>query len=288
MSVPPVDLNVPDDVRLRLTHGCLELIARRAGVRALHIKGVALHPRLAAGRAPSTDCDLLVDPAGVGACAASLIDGGWEARTRFEHGSVFGHAATYYHPRWGTVDLHRAFPGLDVGAQRAFELLWDRRERIGLGSVDCAVPDLLAQRLILLVHAARDATGRRGHDVGVAWEELDAEQRAQVEDLAAQLGARVPLAFATGRPDAASGLPGEHLWAALHRDADPTTVWRARLRDARGRSVRETMRVLVSALRVNPDHLELRLGRAPTRREMRQEWWRRWGRALRRWRGTDD
>lgn len=55
-------VRVPDQVRLRLAHGVLEHLAGSVGAPVLHVKGVALHPGLAAGRGRSTDCDLLVAP----------------------------------------------------------------------------------------------------------------------------------------------------------------------------------------------------------------------------------
>ncbi|MCL6423228.1 nucleotidyltransferase family protein [Brachybacterium sp. JHP9] len=273
-------LAVPTDVLLRLSHACLEHVAGGAGVRILHVKGVSLHPELSAGRGASSDCDVLVDPAGVSALVQELLDQGWEQRTHFEQGSVFGHAATFYSPVWGTVDLHRHFPGLEADPARTFEEFWSRRETVELGGWDCAVPDLVSQRLLLLVHAARDAMGRRDGDLASAWTALDDAERAQLDALADRLGARVPLAIVTGRPERARGLHGKHLWEAVHRDANPTEVWRARLRDARG--VRERVRVLLSAAHVNRDHLEIRLGHPPTPEELRREWWERWPRGLRR------
>lgn len=102
MSSP---VRVPDRTRLRLAHGCLDHLARAAGVRVLHLKGEALDPALSEGRAASTDCDVLVDPARVSACTSALAADGWEQVTTFEHGSVFGHAATFHHRVWGTVDV---------------------------------------------------------------------------------------------------------------------------------------------------------------------------------------
>ncbi|MGP5290925.1 nucleotidyltransferase family protein [Brachybacterium tyrofermentans] len=273
-------VQVPAQTRLRLAHGCLDHLAREAGVRILHLKGVSLHPSLAEGRSPSTDCDVLVDPAQVGLYCQVLAAHDWQQITTFEHGSVFTHAATFHHQVWGTVDVHRTFPGLEHDPAVTFERLWDAHEQVDLGGIACAAPDLTAQRLLLLVHAARDAMGRARHDVRVSWTEVDADGRARIDALAMELGAVVPLALVTDRPELAVGQPDEHLWRAVHRRANPTEVWMARLRDARGPSRRA--RILVEAVRVNRDHLGLRLGRVPTRQEVRREWWARWGRFLRR------
>lgn len=272
-------VRVPDQVRLRLAHGVLEHLAGSVGAPVLHVKGVALHPGLAAGRGRSTDCDLLVAPDAVDRLVRALERAGWEPVTSFAAGSVFGHAAALHHPLWGTVDLHRAFPGLDEDPRATFARFWAGREQVALGGRSCPVPDLDAQRLLLLVHAARDAGGHGRHDVRVAWEDVDEAARSRVDALAAELGGVVPLAIATGRPERAAGRPGVHLWTALHEHADATTVWRARLRDASG--PRERLRLLTEALRINPDHLALRLGHPPSPAERRREWWARWGRALR-------
>lgn len=282
---------VPERTRLRLAHACLQHLAGADGAtaRVLHLKGESLHPLLSAGRPASTDCDLLVHPDDLAAFERALVAHGWERRTTFEQGSVFGHAAAYFHPVWGTIDLHRSFPGLDRDPRATFGALWADRVLVDLGGHACATPDLRAQRLVLLVHAARDAMGRREHDTQVAWTDAHEAERDAVDALAERLGAQVPLALVTSRPERAAGLPGEHVWAAVHADANPTEVWRARLRDARGVGV---LRVLLEATRVNRDHLELRLGHAPSRAELRAEWWDRLRRGLprlvrRRRRGSD-
>ena len=271
----------PVQTRLRLAHGCLEHLARGAGVRLLHVKGEALDPQLGANRYISSDCDVLVHPRDVSRYTRILIENGWERRTQFEHGSVFGHAATYYSPVWGTVDLHRCFPGLDRDPAATFEALWSAHTERLMGGVRCPVPSLTKQRLLLLVHAARDSSGRRHHDLQVSWNEVADEEHRRLDALADELGATVPLAIVTGRPERATGLPGERTWRAVHADLNPTEVWKARLSDARREPLRFA-RLLLSATRVNPDHLALRLGHPPSAEEMRHEWWRRCGRGRRR------
>ncbi|MGO1504476.1 MAG: nucleotidyltransferase family protein [Brachybacterium sp.] len=271
-------VQVPAQTRLRLAHGCLDHLAREAGVRVLHLKGVSLHPVLAAGRAPSSDCDVLVEPGRVEAFGAVLTAHQWEQVTSYEHGSVFTHAAAFHHQVWGTVDVHRTFPGLDRDPSLTFETLWAERGSATLGGIACPVPSLTAQRLLLLVHAARDAMGRARHDVRVSWTEADAAERGRIDALAEKFGAAMPLALVTDRPELAAGQPDEHLWRAVHRRASSTDVWKARLRDATG--VRRKARILVEAVRVNRDHLGLRLGHVPSGREVRREWWARWRRLL--------
>lgn len=278
------DLGVPLLTRLRMEHACLQFLADRADVRILHIKGEAWHPTLAEGRPPSSDADVLVAPTDVRRYEKALTETGWELFTSFAHGSVFRHAATYYHPVWGTVDLHQHFPGLDRDPALTFDTFWDTREQVELGGYPVNVPGLLEQRVLMLTHAARDAMGRGARDARVAWDDASEDEKAQIDALAEKLGARVPVALVSGRPERATGQPGAHLWEALHRNAHPTEVWQARLADARG--VIGHARVLVEALRVNPDHLALRLGHRPDAREIRREWFARWGRAIPRLVGT--
>ncbi|UEJ81117.1 nucleotidyltransferase family protein [Brachybacterium halotolerans subsp. kimchii] len=274
-SLPPL----PVTVRLRLAHGCLDHLARDTGVRVLHVKGPALDPVLAEGRGPSSDCDILVEPGRAEDFCAALRSHGWDQVTSFEHGSVLGHAATFHHTTWGTVDVHRSFPGLDSDPGATFSRMWSGRRLIELGGQQCAVPALEMQRLVLLVHAARDAMGRRAHDVRVAWDSLDDDGRDRLDSLADELGGRVPIALVTDRPERARGVRGVALWTALHEKASPSAVWWARLREAG--SMRERLEVLGAALRLNPEHLALRLGHPPTPAELRRESWGRWGRAAR-------
>lgn len=271
--------NLPRAVLLRLAHGCLETIAQGAGARILHVKGEAMDPLLAEGRGTSTDCDVLVHPDDLDAFVAALRGAGWEQRTHFAAGSVFGHAATFYSRVWGTVDVHRHFPGLDLDARRTFEVLAAPGARTDLGGVACPVPDLTGQRLVMLVHAARDHMGRRARDIERAWGTATDEERSAVDALARDLGALVPIVLVTGRDELAAGGRDEHLWRAMLRDADPTAVWWARLRDAR--TAPAALRVLAQALRVNRDHLAIRLGHEPTPEEIRRDWWERWGRGFR-------
>lgn len=110
MSSP---VQVPATTRLRLAHGCLDHLARRADVRVLHLKGAALDPSLAEGRAPSTDCDVLVEPHRAQQFCDVLAAHGWRRVTSFAHGSVFGHAArdTMGRVRLRTVRVTRDHPG---------------------------------------------------------------------------------------------------------------------------------------------------------------------------------
>lgn len=267
---------VPVGTRLRLAHGALELIAQDADAPVLHVKGEALHEELATGRRRSTDCDVLVHPDRVDAFCAALEGAHWRQLTHFAHGSVFMHAATFHHDVWGTVDVHRSFPGLELDPTATFTAFWADRTEILIGGVKCAVPSLEHQRLLLLVHAARDSQGRAPHDLEVGWTRLGTAERAGIDAVAEELGAMVPIALVTGRPELARGGRQEHLWTALHTGQDARGIRLAMLRDVS--TPRDVALLLREVARVNPDHLALRLGHPPTRQELRREWWARWPR----------
>ncbi|MGQ4538374.1 nucleotidyltransferase family protein [Dermabacteraceae bacterium P7074] len=209
----------------------------------------------------------------------SLEANGWELYTHFEHGSVFQHAATYYHSVWGTVDVHRSFPGLDRNPAATFASLWRNREAIELGSWECYRPSLTGQRLLLLVHAARDQMGKAAHDIQTCWTDLSAAERDTLRDFTAELGGEVALAAAIGEIETMREHRSYRLWKAVSNRANPTEVWIARLLRAHG--IKSKVRIIWQAMHVNPDHLRIRLGRIPTEEDMRHERWDRWHRTFR-------
>ena len=275
----------PMKVRLRFTHALMESFAQASNTRILHIKGVALHSSLAAGRHSSSDADILVDPSRVLPFVQHMVDHGWQRRSHFESGSVFEHAAAYYHPVWGTVDVHRSWPGLDADPCATFDAWYEESTRMSMAGHDVKVPSLLDQRLLLLLHAARDPQGRTSHDFNKAWAEVPDGERADIEQRAAELGGSVPLMILTDEGDGrrralVENAEGFHLWEAMGRGANPTEVWTALVRDAHGPAAKA--RIVMSALRVNRDHLAVRLGHEPSPQEIRTEWRERLGRGVRR------
>lgn len=265
----------PIQTRLRITHALLDHMGTRAGVRVLHVKGVTLSGILAEGRKSSTDCDVLVHPDDVSTYISTLTAAGWEVRTRFEHGSVFEHAATLYHDVWGTVDVHRAFPGVDADPAATFEKWWEVREIVQLGGHDIATLSDVDQRVMLILHAARSGVDGRPRDVRVAWDDACETQREQIEKRAIELGGKVPFMIVTDPGDGTrratvAGSEDYALWDAVGRGADATEIWTIRLRSAN--SLTEKAAVLWRAAHVNRDHLGIQLGHEPTRAEIAQEW----------------
>ena len=80
-------------------------------------------PGLRAEGRQSSDVDVLVRPSHLARLAEALEWVGWEKRTDFATGSVFAHAANWWHDDWGWVDVHVHWPGVTVDAEQAFDVL---------------------------------------------------------------------------------------------------------------------------------------------------------------------
>jgi hypothetical protein len=269
---------VPLPVRVQLAHAAVEWLARDVGVDVLHIKGPAVAPGLRTRGGSGTDVDVIVRPDGVGRLMEALGRHGWRVETTFDAGSAFDHAANLYHPSWGLLDVHRHYPGMERDPASAFAVLWERRQHVELGHVRCAVPDPLAQSLVLLLHAARSGRGEHP-DVAPNWTDRSDEDRRALRELAARTGATVGLAAATGTLHEHAGDPEAALWEVFAHPGDRLDEWHARWRAARGPRAKAS--VAVRSLGVNRYYLRVRLGREPTRADVAREFVRRLGRAAR-------
>lgn len=277
MSEPAV---VPTPVRVELAHAAVQRLAEEIGVEVLHIKGPAVHPGLRTRPSTGSDVDVIVRPDGVGSLMQALHEHGWEVETTFETGSAFDHAANLYHPSWGLLDVHRHYPGMHHDPSHAFATLWRSRMSLDLGHVPCPVPAPLAQSLVLLLHSARSVGAGPDHpDVAPNWTDRTPQERDGIRALAAETGATVALAAATGTLDDFAGSPEAALWEVFAHGGDRLDEWGARLRSARG--ARAKASVAVRSLAVNRYYLGQRLGHSPSRGEVLAEFFRRFGAAAR-------
>ena len=270
---------------IRFAHASLQVLAEDRGIDLLHIKGPAVDDSLLDRRVAedadgpdvlnpvttvvprfSVDADVLVRPSHVPALFDVMHRHGWSTKFRFEDGSAFEHAATMEHPFLAPVDVHRTFPGVRLEPEAAFERMWADRHTTLLAGYPCPVPSVTAQRLILILHAARGRVV--GHpDVRRCWVDATSEERDEVDRLALELGAEVGLAAGTGRLEDHQGEPGYELWRALSTgETSLVAMWAARVRAAPTR--REAVRTAVRLVVPNPQRLEVSLGRPPTRREL--------------------
>ena len=276
------------NVRLRLTHGVLQRIADMAGADVLHIKGPAVAPELLDRRTVqdpdgdrtetvarnSSDADLLIRPEHVHRFLDEASRHGWLLKTSFSTSSAFGHAMNIFHPSLGNADVHRHFPGI---APESFEELWRDRSTPLLGHVPCPTPSVPAQRLVLLLHAAR--SGPHHPDTDRAWGRATDDERAEVLALARHLGAEIGVAAAVGGLEAFSSHPDYLLWKHF-RDGNPSRLdeWRARWHSAT--TLGRKASVVQGLLFFDRSLLEAELGHAPSRRDVAQRTLLRWRRLL--------
>lgn len=257
---------LPWSVGIRFSHAALQAIAEDDGVDLLHIKGPAVDASLGGAPRESIDADVLVRPAHVGRLIAAMHAHGWETQYRFEDGSAFEHASTMVHRTLAPVDVHRRFPGIDAEAAAAFDRLWADRGIADIAGMPCPVPSIEAQRLILVLHAARN--GALDHpDIERAWRQTSTAQRQEVDHLARDLGAEVALAAGTGRLHDHEGEHAHELWRVLSTaDRSLVRLWLARVRAAPNR--RQALRLAVRLVIPNRRRMQARLGRRPTTLEM--------------------
>jgi len=273
-------VDVPLPVRVELAHAAVQVLADEAGVDVLHIKGPAVHPGLRNYVRTGTDVDVIVRPSGVQALMAALAAHGWRVETTFEAGSAFDHAANLFHDSWGLLDVHRHYPGMDRDPAHAFDRLWADRGSVELAHVPCAVPEPLAQSLVLLLHAARTAHPGGDHpDLATNWADRTPQDRERIRALAADTGATVALAAATGHLDEYHGDPEAAVWEVFVHGGDRLDEWSARFRAARGPGAKAS--VLWRSLQVNRYYLAQKLGHAPSRTEVAVESVRRLAAGLR-------
>lgn len=259
------DRTAPIAARVHLAHAVVQKLAEDGGLDLLHLKGPAVLPGLRAEGRQSSDVDVLVRPAHLSRLVAALESIGWEQRTHFDTGSVFAHAANWWHDDWGWVDVHVSWPGVTIDADKAFDVFARDGLQREIAHRTCPVPDLTAQRLILVLHSARSGGTT---DVDHAWTAAEPAERDEVRALAAELGAEVALAAGIGELELHRDDPTYALWHHFLHGGSRFDEWRARL--AAATTVRSKAALLTSAMRVNRDHLRMDLGRPPTRSEIRQ------------------
>lgn len=262
-------------VRIELAHGVVQLLCDSRRIDALHIKGLALDPELRHPGRVSMDVDLLVRPPHIATLRAALSEHGWQQTGHFSTGSPFEHAENWHHETLGHLDLHRLIPGVSLPPDEAFDAFWGCRSQTPIAQVDCAVPSLDAQALIVLLHAARSHGDHRSRlDVEHVWRTADVTTQQRIRDLVGTMKAEVAFAAAVGGLEDFRHRPDYLLWKVNSSpDAARTTEWRARIKASPG--IRSKASLAVRSLQVNRDHLRTLRGREPSRADMVREFMRR-------------
>lgn len=278
-----MNMQIPVALRVHLTHAAMQAIAEEANVDILHIKGPAVDEALLPTRTQqklnssemaetpipraSTDADVLVRPEHVRRFLKALKNNDWTVVTHFNSGSAFGHAASLWHNELGYVDIHRRFPGINTSSSLAFEALWADRTTSPIAHQQCFVPSVSAQRLILLLHAARGGKANDS-DITTCWRQASSQEQVEVRELSYRLHSEVALAAAIGGLDNYVDDPSYDLWKVFEEGSpqDRLSEWKARFKAAP--TLWAKVRVVSQSLLVNTDHLQMRLGRKATFTEM--------------------
>lgn len=244
---------VPVSVRAEFAHAVIQYLAAEAGLDIFHVKGPALSPDLVAARGGGSDADVWTRPEDAERLIDILLAHGWVKVTGF-HATAFKHAAAMHHELFGYADIHRYFPGL---SQEAFVRLWPRRVVRDLGGMACACLDPAAERLVLMVHAAR--SGGNARDLGLAWHSRSDVEREEVRRLVADLDADVAFAAALGRLEEHRGSPDYGLWRSYSGNESRLDKLFARISAAD--TWQDKALEVMKDLRPNVSYSEIRQGR---------------------------
>ena len=191
-----------------MAHAAVQTLATRHAVDLVHIKGVALDPRLAFPGRSSADADVLCRPEHVERLLLAMRESGWSLLNTFTKSSAFEHSATLHHPTWGWLDLHRRYPGLGRDPATAFDTLWATRGVATIAGVPCAVPAPSDQAVLLLLHAARSPGELKARsDVAHVWGSATPESRDAILSSVDRLGADLAFAVILGSARGAPGRP---------------------------------------------------------------------------------
>lgn len=256
LETTPISL----EVRLEFSRASIQVLARTAGIRLLHIKGGTLDPSLRAGRRSGTDVDVIADPLRIPAFHSLLSAHGWSVYSSFLDGSPFGHAQTYRHPEWGYLDLHRRFPGVRVPDQEAFELLWVSRETHTAAGIECLIPSVDAQAVLFVLNAARNPDAL-GQEARALWARQSEDERIRRSRMVRALRAEVAAAAALGDLERYRGRREYLLWKTVSQGGGRLVEWWARIKAAP--TAGDAFRTITRAPLVNRAVLAHELGREP-------------------------
>ncbi|SMO44890.1 nucleotidyltransferase family protein [Propioniciclava tarda] len=206
----------------------------------------------------SADADILVRPEHLKRFQAALRRHGWQRKTRLYSGGAVEHSEDWSHPELGGADVHIRFPGIRVTPERAFAALWSERQSRDIAGRPCPAPSVDAQRLLLLLHAARNG-GPASADVGPPWTNATTAIQGRVRMLAVAFGADVALAGATGRLDEFAHRPEYDLWRLLGQpDADVFDLWVAFVKAAP--TALDRVRAILYSIHPKSDRVDHQVG----------------------------
>lgn len=193
----PVPVELPHDDAVTLAHLVAHECARSVGVRSLSIKGPVANTYGLRPPGSSADADIIVPFDAGPATAQALQNAGWAPREMSDVGrTAVEHSTSFTHQSWPCdIDLHIKWPGFTATPDQVFEALWERRTHLQLANLEVTIPDRPSSILIAVTHALRSPLQNARHSREFLYlkntviPELDAASRAELVELAVQLGA---------------------------------------------------------------------------------------------------
>jgi hypothetical protein len=187
----------------------------RDGLRSILLKGPTLQRELYDGRArPYHDTDLLVSPADLDRAAAPLTSLGFAlALDHSRHAIAEPHAQEWSRDRpLRVVDLHWRVPGVELDAQRAWEILGARSEPFTVAGAPARALDRAGIALLVALHAVNTAApaGRPVLDLALALDRFGPDTWAAAVGLAAELDATDALAAGLRSTPAGAAVAAAH------------------------------------------------------------------------------
>ncbi len=222
-------------VCLDLGHAYAEHAAKRAGVRLLHIKGLAADRVLPIDDARVSDVDVLLDPEGLTRFTRVLLEREDCLLVDDASRSTEAHAVAVAVLGLGvTIDVHGHFPGFRASPEDVFAALWSGHGEETFGGWTCKVPGRGATAVVGLLHAARNlSTSRTVVQARERWESLTPNEQAEAREFAESLGATVAMESVLHPERRARGAE-EVLWRLRQRGGSPTAYWLAAILAAPG------------------------------------------------------
>ena len=258
---------MPIGARVHLAHAVVQHLADDAGVDLLHIKGPAFLPDL---RPPESSLQRRRRP-GPPQPPAPASSPRWSRsagskRTDFATGSVFAHAANWWHDDWGWVDVHvqlaRRHDRPRGGVRRA------RRGRAPPAHRPHRLPGARPHRPAPRAGAPRGPLHRVDPTSTTPGRARTTPSRLGCARWPATLDAEVALAAGLGELEHFRDHPTYALWRHVCTGGSRLDEWRARLKAAP--TARARAELVAGVFRVNRDHLGMELGRPPTRQDLRR------------------
>ncbi len=157
----PQEMRASAQAWIELLHAEIGYLLGRAGIPALHIKGPTvalwLYPP---GERSWGDVDVLVAPSRMAEALAVLGEHRFtEVFAGVNRSTSTDHAISVRRtdPAAGAdeVDVHDCFPGIDADPERAFAILWARRQPAQLAHIDVSFPDLPTRAILTVLNTAR-------------------------------------------------------------------------------------------------------------------------------------